>query len=75
MTAEVAGYIGMVAAICAAAFWLIGSFIKVPDDINTFIDVLQRIGRWNSYAAIAAMIAAICAAIIFFQQISPTGGT
>ncbi len=74
ITIEVAGYIGTAAALIAAIFWLRVSLIEVPDIFETFIGELQRIGRWNSAAAMAATVAAICAAVIFFQQISTSGG-
>ena len=52
-----------VAAIVAAVLWFVSSRIKVPNDIDTIVGQLQRIGRWNSRAALASCIAAALGAI------------
>jgi hypothetical protein len=35
------------AALTAAVFWFVSARIEVPDNINTIVRELQRIGRWN----------------------------
>lgn len=56
--------LGAFAALLAAIFWLWASLIQVPDNIDTFISVLQRIGRMNAYGALAASVGAICGLIV-----------
>ncbi len=68
----VVGTMGSIAAIAAAIFWLWGSRIHVPNDIDNFIGVLQRVSRLNAYGAIAASLAAICGLLVlwFGRQVS-----
>ncbi len=54
--------VGLLASLAAAGFWLWGSLIKVPDNIDTIVGEIQRIGRVNAWAALAALVAALCAA-------------
>ena len=61
------GVIGVVASIVAAGCWLRGSLIKVPDNVDTIVGELQRIGWWNAIAAWAAVIASLCAAYVFVR--------
>ena len=49
--------IGAVAGFIAAALWLRGSLIEVPDNMD--IVALRRISRWNAHAARAAVAAAL----------------
>jgi hypothetical protein len=62
--------VGLVASLAAAGFWLWGSILEVPDNIDTIVGELQRIGRLNAWAAMAALVAAICAAYAFWKQMS-----
>jgi hypothetical protein len=62
--------IGLVASLAAAIFWLWGSLISVPDNIDTMVGELQRIGRVNAWAALAALVAAVCAAYGFWRQLN-----
>jgi Trm5-related predicted tRNA methylase len=62
--------VGLVASLAAAGFWLRGSVIEVPDNIDTIVGELQRIGRLNAWAAMAALIAALCAAYAFWRQLT-----
>jgi hypothetical protein len=62
--------IGLAASLAAAALWLWGSLIDVPDNIDTIVGELQRIGRVNAWAAMAALVAAVCAAHAFWRQLS-----
>jgi hypothetical protein len=59
---------GIMSSLAAAGLWLYASRIEVPDNIDTFIGELQRISRWNALAAVAAAIAALCAAYAFARQ-------
>ncbi len=42
-----------------------GRVVYVPDNLDTIIDELKRIGRWNAAAASAASLAALCATYVF----------
>jgi len=53
----------------AAAFWLRASLVTVPDNIDTFISVLQRIGRLNAYGAACASVAALCFLYLWWTQL------
>ena len=63
------GVIGVATSLSAGALWLRASLIVVPDNIDTFISVLQRIGRLNAYGAWFACAAALCAAYAFSRSI------
>ena len=60
--------IGALAAILAAWFWLRAALVPVPDDIDTFIQALQRASQFNTYGAAAAVVGALCAAVLFARQ-------
>jgi hypothetical protein len=51
------------AAFAAGVLWFISARIKVPDNIDTIVRELQRIGYWNAWAARASCIAAIFGAV------------
>ena len=61
--------VGVVASVLAAGLWLWASLVPVPDNIDTFIDALQRASRLNAYGAAAAAVAALCAAFLFSRQV------
>ena len=65
----VVGSLGFLMSLLAAGLWLCASLIKVPDNIDTFIGVLQRIGRLNAYGAGAACAASLCAAYTFARSV------
>ncbi len=71
----VVGTVGSIAAIAAAIFWLRASLTHVPDDINNFIGVLQRVSKLNACAAFAASVAAFCGLLVlwFGRQVSYLG--
>ena len=48
-----------VASFIAATCWLRSALIEVPNNIDTIVGELQRIGYWSGLAAAAACIAAI----------------
>jgi hypothetical protein len=62
--------VGLLASLTTAVFWLWGSLIEVPDNIDTIVGELQWIGRVNAWAAMAALVAAVCAAYGFWRQLS-----
>ncbi|WP_413987936.1 hypothetical protein ACMDCR_18065 [Labrys okinawensis] len=64
---------GMLCSAGAAAFWLWASLINVPNNIDTFIGVLQRIGRLNAVAAAFGFVAALCAVYAFARSIGAVG--
>ena len=64
---RIVGLVGVVASFGAAVLWFYASRIDVPDNIDTFIGELQRISRWNAWAARAAFVAALCTAYVFWR--------
>jgi hypothetical protein len=54
-SANVRPIIGVVAALVTAGLWLRASVIDVPDNIDTIAGELRRMGRWNAWAAFAAL--------------------
>lgn len=66
---EIANAMGVDAVGVAAGLWLWASMIAVPDNIDTIVSELQRIGRLNASAAGAACIAAVCGVILFAIQL------
>jgi hypothetical protein len=44
--------------------------INVPNNIDTVVGELQRIGKVNAWPAEAALVAAVCAAYTFWRQIN-----
>jgi hypothetical protein len=67
---KIVASVGLLASLTAAVFWLWVSLIEVPDNIDTIVGELQRIGRVNAWAAMAALVAAVCAAYGFWRQLS-----
>ena len=51
--------IGAAVALIAAACWFYSARIEVPNNIDTIVGELQRIGYWNGLAAGASRIAAL----------------
>jgi hypothetical protein len=62
-------HLGVLTTLAAGIFWLVASLIEVPDNQDTFIAALQRIGRINAYGAWCACVAALCAAYTFARTI------
>jgi hypothetical protein len=48
-----------IASFIAAVCWLRSALIQVPNNIDTIVGELQRIGQWNGLAAGASCVAAI----------------
>ena len=65
---KIVSSLGLPASLAAAVFWLWASLLKVPDDIDTFVE-LQRVGGLNAIAAGSACFAAICAAYTFWRSL------
>jgi hypothetical protein len=66
----IVGSAGALALIVAACLWLYASLIAVPNNIDTIVRELQRIGWWNALAAWAAVIGALSGAYLFARQIN-----
>jgi hypothetical protein len=66
----VVGIAGGLSSLTAAVLWWYASVLEVPDNIDTFIRELQRISQWNSYAAMASGVTAVCAAYAFAKQVN-----
>jgi hypothetical protein len=66
---KIIGGVGALSSILAAACWLQSAMIEVPDNIDTIVHELQRIGWWNSAAAQAAVVGSLCAAWLFIRQL------
>jgi hypothetical protein len=65
---HIVGLVGTIASLLAAALWLYSALIDVPNNIDTIVGELQRIARWNAYAAWAACVGALCAAYGFVRS-------
>lgn len=59
------------AAFTAAGLGLAGASRQVPDNIDTFILVLHEISVWNSWAAMAAGVAALCSLLVSLSRRAP----
>ncbi len=66
------GLLGVLAVIIAAGLWSYASMIKITGLTDKITDELQRISRWNAYAASAAGVAAVCAAYVFARSLDIT---
>ena len=55
----------VVGGLIAAAFWLASAHVTVPDNQDSFIAALQRIGKLNSIGAAGASAAAIAALVLW----------
>ena len=55
----------VVGGLIAAAFWLASARVTVPDNQDTFIAALQRIGKLNSIGAAGASAAAVAALVLW----------
>jgi hypothetical protein len=60
--------IAAAAAFVAAVLWLNASLIDVPDNLDTIVGELQRMGWWNARAAFASFVAAFCGAYLLWVQ-------
>lgn len=67
---KIVSSVGLISSLVAAVFWLWASLVKVPDNIDTFVHKLQRIGGLNAIAAGSACFAALCAAYTFWRSLA-----
>ncbi len=51
--------IGAVSALVAAALWFRSTTVSMPDRLDAIAAELQRVGRWNAWAAGATCISAL----------------
>ena len=59
---------GAVAGTLAAYQWFRASAVEVPDNIDTIVAELRRAARHNAYGSGWAVVAAICAVILFLRE-------
>ena len=59
-------------ALIAAILWFISARIEVPDNIDTIVRGLQRIGFWNGWASVFSCIAALFGALDVFLTMIET---
>ena len=59
-------------ALIAAILWFISARIEVPDNIDTIVRRLQRIGFWNGWASVFSCIAALFGALDVFLTMIET---
>ena len=51
--------IGAVSAVVAAGLWFRSTTVSMPDRLDAIAAELQRVGRWNAWAAGATCISAL----------------
>jgi len=57
--------IGAVSAVVAAALWFRSTMVVMPDRLDAIAQELQRVGRWNAWAAGATCISALSQCLHF----------
>jgi hypothetical protein len=57
--------IGAVSALVAAALWFRSTTVNMPDRLDEIAWELQRVGRWNAWAAGATCISALAQCLHF----------
>jgi hypothetical protein len=75
---QIVGYLSAIFALIAATLWLSASLIKTPKNLRVFVHIsdkgisgdvadlargVAKQSRWNSFAALAAAVAAVLQAI------------
>lgn len=63
-----ATFLGALASLAAAVFWIWSSMVDVPDNIDTIIAALQLASKLSGYAALAAAVAAICGLFLCIRR-------
>jgi hypothetical protein len=63
------GIVGVLSSLAAACLWLYASRMRVDLNTDSLENDLRQMSRWNAYAAMAAFVAALCAAYAFAKQI------
>lgn len=64
LTLKVLSILAAVLWLASAVLWALGASVKVRDQMDAFIDDLQRAGLWNSWAAATACAAALVSAAV-----------
>jgi hypothetical protein len=57
--------IGAVSALVAAWLWFRSTTVRMPDRLDDIAAELQRVGRWNAWAAGATCISALSQCLHF----------
>ena len=57
--------IGAVSALVAAELWFRSTTVSMPDRLDAIAMELQRVGRWNAWAAGATCISALSQCLHF----------
>ncbi len=57
--------IGALAALLAAVLWFRSTTVSMPDRLDDIARELQRVGRWNAWAAGATCISALAQCLHF----------
>ncbi|MFY9769869.1 MAG: hypothetical protein WAK67_10655 [Xanthobacteraceae bacterium] len=57
--------IGAVSALVAAELWFRSTTVRMPDRLDAIAEELQRVGRWNAWAAGATCISALSQCLHF----------
>ena len=57
--------IGAISALIAAGFWFRSTMVSMPDRLDAIAVELQRVGRWNAWAAGATRISALSQCLHF----------
>jgi hypothetical protein len=57
--------IGAVSAVVAAGLWFRSTTVIMPDRLDAIAKELQRVGRWNAWAAGATCISALSQCLHF----------
>ena len=57
--------IGAVSAVVAAGLWFRSTTVSMPDRLDAIAMELQRVGRWNAWAAGATCISALSQCLHF----------
>ncbi len=57
--------VGAVSALVAAALWFRSTTVSMPDRLDDIAEELQRVGRWNAWAAGATCISALSQCLHF----------
>lgn len=65
----VVGILGVLSSLAAAALWLKSALVKMIVSPDTIEAELREINWWNARAAMAAFVAALCAAYVFGRQV------
>ncbi|MGA8692276.1 MAG: hypothetical protein WB689_00250 [Xanthobacteraceae bacterium] len=56
---------GAVSALIAAGLWFRSTTVRMPDRLDAIAEELQRVGRWNAWAAGATCISALSQCLHF----------